>query len=86
VGLSSILLQDGDAGGAALPEATRQDVVRIHANAQHLGALIGDVLDLASSEAGQLRLTYEYVDLAQALRMVAETGRHLARTRGWPGA
>jgi signal transduction histidine kinase/DNA-binding LacI/PurR family transcriptional regulator/AraC-like DNA-binding protein len=82
VGLSSILLQDGDAGGAALPEATRQDVVRIHANAQHLGALIGDVLDLASSEAGQLRLTYEYVDLAQALRMVAETGRHLAQAKG----
>jgi signal transduction histidine kinase/DNA-binding LacI/PurR family transcriptional regulator/AraC-like DNA-binding protein len=82
VGLSSILLQDGDAGGADLPDATRQDVVRIHANAQHLGALIGDVLDLASSEAGQLRLTYEYVDLGQALRMAAETGRHLAQAKG----
>lgn len=81
-GLSSILLQEGDAGGADLPEATRQDVERIHANAQHLGALIGDVLDLASSEAGQLRLTYDFVDLGQALRMVAETGRRLAQAKG----
>ncbi len=82
VGLSSILLQEGDAGGANLPEATRQDVERIHANAQHLGALIGDVLDLASSEAGQLRLTNEFVDLGQALQMVAETGRRLAEAKG----
>ena len=88
VGLSSILLQDGDAGGADLPDATRQDVVRIHANAQHLGALIGDVLDLASSEAGQLRLTCDYVDLGQTLSMVAETGRRLAEAKGlaWQAA
>ncbi len=82
VGLSGILLQEGDAGGANLPEATKQDVERIYANAQHLGALIGDVLDLASSEAGQLRLTNEFVDLGQALGMVAATGRHLAQAKG----
>lgn len=82
VGLSGILLQERDDDDASLPEATRRDVDRIHANAQHLAGLIGDVLDLASSEAGQLRLTNEFVDLSQALRMVAETGRQLAQGKG----
>ena len=92
VGLSGILLQ-GDAERlaplppagmppAAMPPALRADIERIHSNAQHLGGLIGDVLDLASSDAGQLRLMNEFVDLGQALRMVAETGRQLAADKG----
>lgn len=81
VGLSGILLQENESS-IALPEATRRDIDRIHTSAQHLGGLIGDVLDLASSEAGQLRLTNEFVDLGQALRMVAETGRQLAQDKG----
>ena len=82
VGLSGLLLQESDEGGAPANEPYRADVERIHANAQHLGSLIGDVLDLASSEAGQLRLTKEFVDLGEALRMVAETGRQLAENKG----
>ncbi len=82
VGLSGILLQEAVDEQPGLPESTRQDVARIHASAQHLGGLIGDVLDLASSEAGQLRLTFEFVDLGQALRMVVETGRQLAQDKG----
>jgi len=82
VGLSGILLQGDEEHLKPLPPATRADVKRIHSNAQHLGGLIGDVLDLASSDAGQLRLTYEFVDLGQALRMVAETGRQLAADKG----
>ena len=65
-----------------LPEPYRRDVEQISANAQHLGGLIGDVLDLASSDAGQLRLTNEFVDLSEALRLVAETGRQLAYDKG----
>ena len=82
VGLSGILLQGKEEHLAPLPPATRADIERIHSNAQHLGGLIGDVLDLASSDAGQLRLAYEFVDLGQALRMVAETGRQLAADKG----
>ena len=68
---------------APLPASgTRTDIERIYANAQHLGWLIGDVLDLASSDAGQLRLTNEFVDLGQALQTVAETGRQLAADKG----
>lgn len=82
VGLSEILLQEIDEGDVRLSEPYRRDVENIHTNAQHLGKLIGDVLDLASSDAGQLRLTKEWVDLSAALRLVAETGRQLAYDKG----
>ena len=82
VGLSSILLHEEGENDAALPATTHADVERIYANAQHLGALINDVLDLASSEAGQLRLVDDLVDLGQVLHTVAKTGRHLAQAKG----
>lgn len=82
VGLSSLLVRDLERAGGASPGALRDDLERIHAGAQHLGGLIGDVLDLASSDAGQLRLANEYVDLGEALRMVAETGSRLAYDKG----
>ena len=82
VGLSGILLQGNEEHRAPLPPATRADIERIYGNAQHLGGLIGDVLDLASSDAGQLRLTHEFVDLGQTLQLVAETGRQLAADKG----
>ncbi len=90
VGLCGILLQESEKSDPPLPETYRQDVERIHANARHLGWLISDVLDLASSDAGQLRLTNEFVDLSHVLHMVAETGQQLAHEKGlawhttWP--
>jgi signal transduction histidine kinase/AraC-like DNA-binding protein len=82
VGLSGILLQESDESDTPPPEPYRRDVQQIYANAQHLSGLIGDVLDLARSDAGQLRLANEFVDLGQTLSLVAETGRHLAYNRG----
>lgn len=82
VGLSELLMQSGQRDEEPGPEARQRDVERIHASARHLGGLIGDVLDLASSDAGQLRLTREYVDLGQALRVVAETGEQMAADKG----
>jgi hypothetical protein len=82
VGLSGILLQENDESDTPLPEPYRRDVEQIYANAQHLGGLIGDVLDLASSDAGQLRLANEFVDLGRGPCLVAETGRRLAYERG----
>lgn len=82
VGLSGMVLRESDEGDTPLPEAARKDVDRIHAYSQHLGGLIGDVIDLATSDAGQLRLNNEQVNLSQALRMVAESGRQLASDKG----
>ncbi|MGE5375406.1 MAG: substrate-binding domain-containing protein, partial [Bacteroidota bacterium] len=82
VGLSGILLQENEDGKSVLPESAHRDVERIHAYAQHLGGLIGDVLDLATSDAGELRLNKEFIDLGDALRMIMESGRQLASDKG----
>lgn len=82
VGMSGLLLRESAAGTQELPTQVQQDLKTIHTNARHLGRLIDDVLDLASSEAGQLRLTYDYVDLSQVMRTVGEIGRQLAEEKG----
>ena len=82
VGLSGILLRENEEGDSPLPEPVQRDVERIQAYAQHLGGLIGDVLDLATSDAGQLRLNKDLVNLGDALRMVSESGRQLAADKG----
>jgi signal transduction histidine kinase/AraC-like DNA-binding protein len=82
VGLSGILLQENEDGNTLLPDLAQRDVERIQAYAQHLGGLIGDVLDLATSDAGRLRLNKEFVDLSDALRMIAESGRQLTADKG----
>lgn len=82
VGTSGLLLRDSAEADAPLPKQVQRDVERIYSHARHLGRLIDDVLDLASSDAGQLRLTYDFVDLGQVMRLAAETGRHLALEKG----
>ena len=82
VGLSEILMREPSHDQPVLPIHYLQDVKRIHASAQHLGWLIRDVLDMASSEAGQLRLIYEQVDLSVELRAVADVGEQLAHEKG----
>jgi signal transduction histidine kinase/AraC-like DNA-binding protein len=81
VGLSEMLLRERD-GVAAHSDAIGQDIERIYINAKHLGRLIGDVLDLTSSEAGQLRLYQEPLDLAEILRDVVATGAQMAQQKG----
>jgi len=81
-GLSEILLQERDQNKRSLPGPQQKDLEQIYASAQHLGRLIRDVLDLASSQVGQLRLTNELLDLSEALEMVVATGRQLADDKG----
>jgi signal transduction histidine kinase/DNA-binding LacI/PurR family transcriptional regulator/AraC-like DNA-binding protein len=81
VGLSELLLRQQPAT-PALSTTTVGDLETIYSSAQHLGQLIGDVLDLASSEAGQLHLIREPLDLAEVLRVVVMTGKHMAREKG----
>lgn len=82
VGTSALVLQESARYRPTLPEFVRRDLERIHASAQHLGRLIDDVLDLASSEAGQLRLAYQHVNLAQVLREIDQLGQQLAQAKG----
>ena len=89
VGLSHRLLQE-QPGLNELPAPYRDEVAKIHASAEHLGWLIRDVLDLASSQVGQLRLKAEALDLTEALAVAATVGERLAREKGlaweahWP--
>jgi signal transduction histidine kinase/DNA-binding response OmpR family regulator len=78
VGLSELMLREQAQGTSP----NRQDLERICASAQHLGFLIRDVLDLASSDAGQLRLSFEALDLFETLQLVVSTGEQLARDKG----
>jgi len=82
VGLSGILLQENEDGRSPLPESAQRDVERIHAYSQHLGGLIGDVLDLTSSDAGQLRLNKDFHRLGEILSMISESGQQLASDKG----
>lgn len=82
MGLSGILLEDSYEEKSPLPDSAQRDVERIYAYAQHLGGLIGDVLDLATNDAGQLRLNIENVDLGEALHLVAESGSQLTADKG----
>jgi signal transduction histidine kinase/DNA-binding LacI/PurR family transcriptional regulator/AraC-like DNA-binding protein len=77
-GLSEMVLREQ----SGLSGATKRDLGQITASAQHLSRLIGDVLDLASSEAGQLRILREPLDLAEVLRVAAKIGKQLAREKG----
>jgi signal transduction histidine kinase/AraC-like DNA-binding protein/ABC-type sugar transport system substrate-binding protein/ActR/RegA family two-component response regulator len=80
-GLSDMLLRERDQSRIS-PDTLWQDIERISANAQHLGRLIEDLLDLASSESGQLRLLQEPIDLVDVLRAIATTCEHLVREKG----
>jgi signal transduction histidine kinase/DNA-binding LacI/PurR family transcriptional regulator/CheY-like chemotaxis protein len=81
VGLSEMVLRESHEG-TGLPEHTVRDLERMLASAEHLGVLIGDVLDLASSEAGQLRLVCQPVDLAEVLTATIDSGRQMAHAKG----
>jgi signal transduction histidine kinase/DNA-binding LacI/PurR family transcriptional regulator/DNA-binding response OmpR family regulator len=78
VGLSEMVLREQhEPFGAAL-----RDIEQINISAQHLARLIGDVLDLASSEAGQLRILREPLDLAEVLNVVVKIGGQMAHEKG----
>ncbi|MCP4541952.1 MAG: ATPase, partial [Chloroflexi bacterium] len=80
-GLSKLVLTEEKHTDSLLPETYRQDIERILASAEHLDGLIQDVLDLARSEVGQLKLTCEPLDLAEVLKVAIAVGEQLARDK-----
>jgi signal transduction histidine kinase len=75
VGLSEMVLREQKDHQQTKP----RDIEQINLSAQHLARLIGDVLDLASSEAGQLHILHEPLDLPKP-RMAAH--RRNSREKG----
>ena len=65
VGFSEMMLTAPESyDGVQVPGPYRSDLNVIHHNAQHLLALVDDVLDLARIEAGRLGLVKEETDIA----------------------
>ena len=79
-GISEIVLNDIEE--AQIPSNIQQDISNIKSYAQHINNLIGDVIDLATLDAGQLRLNKELFDLGESLQMVVKTGQQLANEKG----
>jgi CheY-like chemotaxis protein len=63
-------------------DSFQEDLKRIFISAQHLDGLIRDVLDLASSDVGQLKLLCEPLDMTEVLDAVAVIGEQLAVDKG----
>ncbi|HLO29523.1 MAG TPA: substrate-binding domain-containing protein [Anaerolineales bacterium] len=83
VGTIEMMLQEENSGSSPpLPESYRNDMEGIHASSKHLFRLIGDVLDLASNQAGELRLVTEPLDLAALFAEAAVLGKSMAREKG----
>ena len=78
VGLSEMLLRKQ----SKLSELVLRDLEQINTSGEHLARLIGDVLDMATSEAGQLRILREPLDLKEVLQVVVKIGEQLAREKG----
>jgi len=83
VGTIEMMLQEEKTGSnPPLPVSYRKDMSNIHTSARHLFRLIGDVLDLASNQAGELRLVTEPLDLFTLFTEVTALGQTLAREKG----
>jgi signal transduction histidine kinase/AraC-like DNA-binding protein len=80
-GLGAVLLREGEQVGSARCVVNREDVEHMYASAQHLDGLIRDVLDLAHSEVGQLRLACEPLYLTEVLQPVLALGQQLAQDK-----
>jgi signal transduction histidine kinase/DNA-binding response OmpR family regulator len=72
----------GESHPTGLHNSLQEDLKRIFISAQHLDGLIRDVLDLASSDVGQLKLVCEPLDMTEVLDAVAVIGEQLAHDKG----
>lgn len=76
LGVSELAIHSGT------PETHLADLERIYANARHLSSLVNDVLDLSSSDVGQMKFFPDRMDFQQALKPVLPLAEHLTRSKG----
>jgi signal transduction histidine kinase len=79
IGYTELLQEEAEDLGQ---QALQPDLERIHVSAQHLLALINDILDLSKIEAGKMELLVEPFDLAGLVRDVAVTVQPLVQQNG----
>ena len=81
VGLSEMALRQQQRGNKASAEVLQKFLEQININGQHLDRLIRDVLDLTSSQVGQMNLICQPLDLVPVLQDVALMGSQLAEQK-----
>ncbi|MCS6846323.1 MAG: ATP-binding protein [Anaerolineae bacterium] len=83
VGFSEVMLTAPESyEGVALPSAYRSDLSAIYQAAQHLLALVDDILDMSRIEAGKLSLVREQTDPAALIEEAANTIRDYVNLKG----
>ncbi|MCS7061042.1 MAG: substrate-binding domain-containing protein [Anaerolineae bacterium] len=82
VGTIEMLQRESAAEKQVHDETWRRDLARIHTAAQHLSRLIGDVLDLSSSQVGELRLSCENLRLDALLNEAAMLAEPMVVAKG----
>jgi len=85
VGLSEMLLNEQGNNRPPLPILYRQDLERIYTSAHHLDNLLRDVLDLAYSQMGRLKLVRKPIDLKELLESLSELVEPIVHQKdlGW---
>ncbi len=79
IGFTGIILRERV---GPLNEEQKKQLNMVRSSAQHLLALINDVLDISKIEAGQLTLVQEVVDLRKTIEKVEQITRPLADIKG----
>lgn len=79
IGFTSILRQG--LAGEVNPEQNKQ-LTMVQSSAQHLLALINDVLDISKIEAGQLKLNDEPFEFGPVVQLALETVKPIAARKG----
>lgn len=78
IGFSRVILKGID---GPITEQQQQDLSAIYNSGQHLLGLINNILDLAKIEAGKMELTFEELNVADAISSVVSTAAGLVRDR-----
>jgi signal transduction histidine kinase/CheY-like chemotaxis protein len=82
IGYSEVILQSPEIYGKNLPSALLADLAVVFKNAEHLSALIDDVLDMTEIETEQIALTKEEVQLREIVHAATIAVRPLFESKG----
>jgi len=82
IGMIEMMLTEEGESLIALPAFYRRDLNSIRKSSQHLSRLISDVLDLASSHAGELHLTCEPISLESIIQEIMVLSEAIVREKG----
>jgi signal transduction histidine kinase/DNA-binding LacI/PurR family transcriptional regulator/DNA-binding response OmpR family regulator len=82
IGMIEMMLAEDVESLTTLPVSYRRDLKSIRTSSQHLSRLISDVLDLASSQAGELHLSCEPLSMETIFQEIMLLSEAIVREKG----